>query len=136
MLYFIYEQKMPLQKGSNALKPLKFDVTYIAKTDTVSMKTTVISPQPYKQDKITIEKGNGQKIEVPTEIIYRDLGKKGYVNRIELKLNHDLFQELYTSTLPYTIDYGNNTRFGFTPKSWLKHSQDIYKIWQMIELNQ
>ena len=135
MLYFLDEQKMPKCKAGASLKPLLFDVTYLTSNDTVSIKSTVISLQAYKNTAVTIEKSNGQKITVPTEVIYRDLKGKGYKNHIEIKIPKETYLELYNDSQPFIIDFGDNNRFGFSAGKWAKHRQDVNRIWEIILLN-
>ena len=134
-LYFFYEQKMPKAATGQSLKPLRFDVTYITGSDTVSIKTTVQSKTAYKGTQVTITTGSGEKMTVPTEVIYRDIIKKGFINRIEIKIPRKEYRQLYDAALPYSIDYGEQNCFQFNVKQWQKHQNAVNTIWQIIELN-
>ncbi len=135
MLFFLYEQKMPKCAHGESLKPLLFDVTYVTGNDTVSIKTTVKSKTAYKGTEVTITSGDGEKMSVPTEVIYRDIIKKGFINRIEIKIPLKEYRKLYNSALPYSIDYGEQNSFQFNAKQWKKHQNEVNTIWQIIDLN-
>ena len=135
-LYFFFEQKMPKDKGSKAIKPLYFDVTYLSESDTVSIKTTVLSYNAYKQPSITIIKADEQKSEIATVVIFRDVKKKGYINRIEIKMPRSEYRQLYNTDKPFTIDFGEQNSFKFSDSQWKKHREAINKVWEIIDLNQ
>jgi hypothetical protein len=134
-LYFFYAQKMPKNKDSKALKPLSFDVTYLSGSDTVSIKATVLSLNAYNQPSVTIIKADGQKVENATEVIFRDLKKKGYINRIEIKMPRSEYRELYNADKPFTIIFGEQNCFKFADSQWQKHREAVNKVWSIIDLN-
>ena len=135
MLYFIMPQTMPKAKGSKALKPMEFDITMKEKSDTVIIRATVISPLPFKENDVTVSTEGKSAKQITASPIYRDLYKKGYKNRIELKLLKDDFRQLYDCTLPYSIDFGQNVLFSYDQRTWQKHSQETKAILEMVELN-
>lgn len=134
-LYFFHEQKMQKDRDSKAIKPLRFDVTYLSGSDTVSIKTTVISLKAYKQPTATIIKADGQKAAFATEVIFRDVTKKGYINRIEVKIPRSEYRNLYSTDKPFTIDFDDQNTFKFSDGQWQKHREAVNKIWEVIDLN-
>ena len=135
-LYFFFEQKMSKDKNSKAIKPLLFDVTYLSGSDTISIKTTVLSTNAYKHQFVNIIKADGQKTEATTVVIFRDIMKKGYINRIEIRMPRSEYRQLYNTDKPFTIDFGEQNSFKFSDSQWQKHREAVNKVWEVIDLNQ
>lgn len=134
-VYFIMPQKMAKAEGSKAQKDLLFDVTTLLTGDSVGIAATVHCEQPLTDSIATITRADGQQLTAATEYIYRELGKKGYVNRVRFVLSIADFRQLFSATAPFLLDYGRNCRFAFPNGKWANEQKLVISILDLIELN-
>jgi hypothetical protein len=85
---------------------------------------------------VNIIKADGQKTETTTVVIFRDIMKKGYINRIEIRMPRSEYRQLYNTDKPFTIDFGEQNCFKFSDNQWKKHREAVNKVWEVIDLNQ
>lgn len=136
MVYFIMPQKMAKTSDSKALKNLVFDLSCLVTTDTVSLTATIHSTTPITDSLVTVIPAEGVAISSQGEFLFRELGKKGYVNRIRFKLTRSQLRQLFSAEKPFLLEYGNNHRFAFRNKEWSNKRQLFISILDLMDLNQ
>lgn len=134
-VYFIMPQKMSKAENSMAHRDLLFDITCLDTNDTVSVAATIHSAVPVTDSLVVIRAAQGTTYAVPTEVIYRDLSKKGYVNRLKFNLSKREFRTLFAASQPFFLDYGKGCVFAFTKKKWAEKQQLVNSIMDLMDLN-
>lgn len=134
-VYFIMPQKMPKAKNSIAHKDLFFDVTCINTNDTISVAATIHTTYPIMDSLVVITTPHGKTYSAPIIVIYRDLNKKGYINRLKFNITKNEFRELFNANQPFHIDYGKGCAFAFKRKAWKEKQLLINNIMNLMELN-
>ena len=136
IIYFIMPQKMTKASGSNALKPMTFDITLLDKSDTVLIRGTINSAEPLHNHEVTVKLGDGVQFKVSAKTLFRDIAKNGFNNRVEMKLHKRDFCKMYDSPKPYVLDFGQQNTFGYAAKKWDKHRKMTKAIYELMEINQ
>lgn len=134
-VYFIMPQKMPKAENSTAHKDLIFDVTCINTSDTVAVTATIHTTNPIKDSLVVLTIPHGKTYSVPTIVIYRDLNKKGYTNRLKFNIQKNTFSELFNASLPFYIDYGNGCVFAFKRKTWAEYQLLFNSVMNLMDLD-
>ena len=132
MLYFIMPRKIQKAKGSKAHKELLFDVTYIAKEDSVSIATTVITDKPIVSP-LLITRADGTNLQVSLHKIYLDINKKGFINRLRFTLPFHDFKAMYNAEKTYKLNYSESNTFSYNESRWKKEKKTICRIIELIE---
>lgn len=135
MVYFIFPQKLPAQKGSSSSKhPIKYDLSHLVSNDTVYYNCTVVLPTSYKIDTIWLNT-SGTSREIAPEILFIEEKKGQLKYRISIQLTYQELKEMYASDSPYSLDFGNGMIFSYNVRKWAKHKQEMTKIYRIIEIN-
>ncbi len=135
LLYFILPQKMPRNSGSQAKKDLLFDVTCLAATDSVSVTSTLYCANAYQGTTATITAVGEEPIRPSVEVIYCDLMKKGYVNRLRFMLHRDQFKKLFNAPASFVLDFGQGSTFSYSKSKWEKMKGIMNQIITVIDIN-
>lgn len=134
-VYFIMPQKMDKASGSKAQKELLFDVTSLITTDSIHVTATISAKEPVTDSIVTIHTADGHTITVPAEFLFRELGKKGYVNRVRFGMLRSDFKQLFSAPSSFTLDYGKGYLFAFPKGKWAKEQELVNSILGLMELN-
>ena len=134
-VYFIMPQKMDKASGSTAQKELLFDVTSLITTDSIHVTATISAKEPVTDSIVTIRTADGHAITAPAEFLYRELGKKGYVNRVRFGMLRSDFKSLFAAPSSFTLDYGKGYLFAFPKGKWAKEQELVNNILGLMELN-
>ena len=134
-VYFIMPQKMDKASGSKAQKELLFDVTSLITTDSIHVTATISAKEPVTDSVVTIRMADGHTITAPAEFLFRELGKKGYVNRVRFGMLRSDFKQLFSAPLSFTLDYGKGYLFAFPKGKWAKEQELVNSILGLMELN-
>lgn len=135
-IYFIMPQKMAKAKGSTAQKDLLFDVTCQLWTDSISVAATVKSASPVTDSIVKISLPDNTVLSFPLMYIYRDLGKKGYDNRLKFSMSRPQFRRIFKENVPFLLDFGKGNLFAFRQGQWVEEQYLMNSILDMMELNQ
>ena len=134
-LYFILPQKMPRSSGSKAKKDLEFDVTSHSKGDSLAVTSTLFSANPFTESTATITVPGDETLRPSVEVIYNDVKKKGYTNRIRFTLPREQFKKLFSASESFVLDFGQGNTFSYSRSKWAKERDLMNQILTMIEIN-
>lgn len=135
MLYFILPMHMPKCDGNQTRYGMTFDITYLSDNeDSVSFTSTIVTKQAIKFDTVCIRSGN-KVIKVHPEQLFCEPHGSGYVSRNRYYITWAECKELYQSSVPYVIDFGEGIKFSFKPKKWAKERETINSIFRIIDMN-
>ena len=134
-LYFIMPQEMPKSKGSKAKKELLFDVTCHSQGDSLAITSTLYSATPYNEATATIMVPGEEPLRPSVEVIFSDVLKKGYNNRIKFTLHREQFMKLFNSPQSFVLDFGQGNTFSYSSSKWAKEKDLMNQIMTMIEIN-
>ena len=141
-LFYIYEQKLP-SIDINGLKTnaVKYNYTYLQKTDSVTMILSVKLPEISKKIEVDLKGNNIDTIFSPEIIYVQPTGKK-YEYRLKISFPFETFEKIYAQDTPFRLIVNINDNvgslsyiFGYSQKQWIKNREKMYSIINIINVN-
>lgn len=139
-MFHIFSQKMPSVVTQDCSKKIKYDYTYLEETDSVSMLSTILLPQPSTPSEVAIEYSCGKYVAHP-EIIYVHSKKNEFEYRLDIKIPFSIWEMIYNANSAFTVVFAFNKdntrciyRFSDT-KKWDKLRLKMQSIIGIIKVN-
>lgn len=133
-LFYVFPQKMDKAEGCVAKSKLKYDVTTLSTTDSISFTAFIVTPQYVQFGTATLTFADGSSLTSEIELLFvKPKGSKKYVNRVRFWVNREEFDKIVASPTPLLFDYGSNCTFKFSQKKWDKISHELKDIFEIMD---